>query len=455
MELVDLNKIEVRKRQRGTISSGPLSELKESILERGLLNPPVCWYDPATETWVLVAGERRLKAIQTINQFKPTSRFHCGKTEVMPGLIPITPLGEYLDEVGRFEAEFDENVQRVDLNWQEKASALAALHEMRRAARPEQTFADTGRELVERGVVNAKEDTARPGHSGAVRVREATLLAAYLEDPAISKSRTAEEALQLIYKRQEEKAIGALARRQVRDSPDRPVIEIRHGDCTVVLPALGPSTFDFILVDPPYGVAADAGGYRARTIHHHNYEDSPDEARNLIRSIVTEGFRITKHRANLMLFHDIHNFSWLTTFAANMGWVPFPRPLIWQKSESEGMAPWAGQGPRVTCEYIFYATKGQRGLHVSPTDIFNVKRVSRSERLHAAEKPVELLRRLIECATLPGDSILDPCAGSGSTLVAARECGRIGLGIEKDQTYYDTALANLFRNTPQPETETV
>jgi DNA modification methylase len=151
------------------------------------------------------------------------------------------------------------------------------------------------------------------------------------------------------------------------------------------------------------------------------------------------------------MFCDIDLFDWLKLSASNMGWSPFRRPLIWQKSESEGLAPWGAQGPRITTEFIFYATKGRRGLHASPIDVFNIRRVSRAERLHAAEKPVELLSRLISCASLPGDFILDPCCGSGSTLVACRETKRQGLGIESDLDYYNTAMANLYSQPSAPD----
>lgn len=102
---------------------------------------------------------------------------------------------------------------------------------------------------------------------------------------------------------------------------------------------------------------------------------------------------------------------------------------------------------------LFWATKGQRGLISSPVDVLDEARVSRSERTHAAEKPVDLLKLLIECSTLPGDFVLDPCCGSGSTLVAARDSKRTGLGIELDETFYNTAMSNLHKeanDAPNP-----
>jgi site-specific DNA-methyltransferase (adenine-specific) len=231
---------------------------------------------------------------------------------------------------------------------------------------------------------------------------------------------------------------------------ETPTLEARHADLRLELPLIPKSSFDLILADPPYGIDAGSAGFRARTVHHHNYEDDPETARRIARAILTEGFRIAKPRANLFIFCAIEYFDWLKQTAANMGWQPFNRPLIWQKSESEGLAPWGAQGPRITTEFILYATKGQRGLVASPIDVFRIKRVPRTERVHAAEKPVELLRALIECSTLPGEAVLDPCCGSGSSLVACREAKRIGLGIEKDETYFNIALSNVhdFGNTP-------
>jgi len=104
---------------------------------------------------------------------------------------------------------------------------------------------------------------------------------------------------------------------------------------------------------------------------------------------------------------------------------------------------------------LFWATKGQRGLISSPVDVLDESRVSRAERTHAAEKPVELLRSLIECSTLPGDFVLDPCCGSGSTLVAARNAKRTGLGIELDETFYNTAMSNLHKEPTDGSDTTV
>lgn len=452
MKLIPLTDVVVTKRQRSEMTPGRVTELKQSIINVGLLHPPVMWQRHDGK-WELSVGERRLRAIQELNsEARPTPlRFHCGDQVVGPGFVPITPLSDYLDEIGRFEAELDENIQREDISWQDRVQALSDLHKMRLSTNPQQTITATGQEVASRSGRITTTSGGRAAVSDAVKISD------HLTDPAIANARNQHEALGLIYRKEEAKITAELVKRKLVSLKEKPTLEVRHADLLVLLPILEAEPFDLILADPPYGIDASASGFRSRTVHHHNYKDDPDTARLIARAILVDGFRVTKPRANVFMFGAIEFFDWWKQTAAQAGWVPFNRPLIWQKSESEGLAPWGSQGPRITTEFIFYATKGQRGLTASPIDVFRVKRVSRSERIHAAEKPVELLKALIECATLPGECVLDPCCGSGSTLVACREAKRVGLGIEKSETYYNTALSNLYKegnneepSTPQP-----
>jgi hypothetical protein len=64
-------------------------------------------------------------------------------------------------------------------------------------------------------------------------------------------------------------------------------------------------------------------------------------------------------------------------------------------------------------------------------------------KLHPTQKPVGSLKPLIEAYTQPGDIVLDPFAGSGSTLVAAKETGRRFIGIELDENHQHTAEMRL------------
>lgn len=81
---------------------------------------------------------------------------------------------------------------------------------------------------------------------------------------------------------------------------------------------------------------------------------------------------------------------------------------------------------------------------VQPSSVLDFKVVpNRNGKLHPTQKPVELLEYLIKTYTNEGDLVLDNCAGSGSTLIAAKNLNRQFIGIEKEKEYYDICLERL------------
>jgi DNA modification methylase len=74
-------------------------------------------------------------------------------------------------------------------------------------------------------------------------------------------------------------------------------------------------------------------------------------------------------------------------------------------------------------------------------DTWSVKKVSPAAMVHLTEKPVELARRALEYSSRPGEAVLDPFAGSGSTLIAAQETARRAFLLEIDPLYCDVIVA--------------
>ncbi len=72
-----------------------------------------------------------------------------------------------------------------------------------------------------------------------------------------------------------------------------------------------------------------------------------------------------------------------------------------------------------------------------------------SEKIHPTQKPVQLLQRLIALFTDPGEVVIDPCCGSGSTVIAAARSGRTGYGFEIKKDFYKSACAWLEREQQQ------
>lgn len=65
-------------------------------------------------------------------------------------------------------------------------------------------------------------------------------------------------------------------------------------------------------------------------------------------------------------------------------------------------------------------------------------------KIHPAQKPVKVLKKLIQTFTDPGDVVIDPCCGSGSTLRAAYEIDRNAFGFEIDRNFYKRAKEEMI-----------
>jgi len=124
----------------------------------------------------------------------------------------------------------------------------------------------------------------------------------------------------------------------------------------------------------------------------------------------------------------------------------FHRTLVWDKG-SVTPNRWFMQG----LEFAFYGWKGRarpindKGAH----PLFRVGQVD--ETPHPTEKPVALLQRWIELTTDPGDLVIDPFMGSGSTAVAALRAGRRFVGVEILPRWFDVAVGRVARALPRSQ----
>lgn len=120
--------------------------------------------------------------------------------------------------------------------------------------------------------------------------------------------------------------------------------------------------------------------------------------------------------------------------------------LVWDRMH-HGMGDLKGSfAPRYdTC---IFATKGRYVLpNGRPDDVIQCQRLNSVELVHPNEKPIALMRQLIEATTVPGALILDPFAGSGSTLAAAALTGRQYIGIEISAEHHATAQRRALEAT--------
>ena len=204
-------------------------------------------------------------------------------------------------------------------------------------------------------------------------------------------------------------------------------VTLYHGDCREVLPTIEP--VDLVLTDPPYGI---------------NYVSNYSVGRGT-RPITNDGARlaVALQRAVIPLLRANHVL-WFTRWDVwpdvwmELGpWFPLRGMLVWGKSDP-GMGDLNHWGP--SYELIASAGSGKiRGGR--DQSVLRYLKPAQVARVHPTEKPQALLQYLI--GKLDAQSILDPFAGGGSTLLAAKRLGRKAVGIEVDERYCQLTAERL------------
>jgi len=423
MKTIELNKIVVpEERQRRNFDEKLLQELADSIQsEIGLLQPIVLREDQTT----LIAGERRCRAVSTITGVYK----HDGEI-IASGLIPFVTVDELSAEQLR-EAELAENAIRVDLSWQERARAIAELHQFRveqhggydRSTGEGQTLKATATEL--RGT-DAKGSQIQ-------EVADALLLSEFLDDPLVAAApdiKAAKKAIKEDLANQDR-----LQRAKVFDHADTKHTLHLGSAFDIKLPA---DRYSVILTDPPYGIDADKKD--TFDTDKHEYDDSHDMFRQIAAWLPRSSFQLAAEQAHLYCFCDIRRFPELFVEFELSGWEVWPRPLIWDKGNT-GSYGNIEFGPRSCYEAILYANKGGRKATAGYRDVINI--TQKTNNKHPAGKPVELYAELLKRSALPGDHVLDFFAGSGPIFPAAEEQKVFATGIELNPKYHAMCVERL------------
>jgi site-specific DNA-methyltransferase (adenine-specific) len=229
-------------------------------------------------------------------------------------------------------------------------------------------------------------------------------------------------------------------------------LTLYHGDCRDILPQLGLQA-DCVIADPPYAETSLA------------WDRWPDGWPTLAATVTS----------SMWCFGSMRMF--LDRRDEFTGWK-LSQDVVWEKHNGSGFAAdrfkrvhetvthwyrsdWRSIHHEITRERGTPVRKsgsavrattphtGEIGVHRWEDDGLRIPRsVQRvrsmhSRALHPTEKPLGILAPLITYACPPGGLVLDPFAGSGSTLDAARQTGRRAIGVEADERYCEAAARRL------------
>lgn len=427
MRLTALNEVGIAaNRQRREFDEEELSTLAEDIALNGLLHPIVV--RETIEGLVLVSGERRIRALSSLHEYAIPIKFD---NKTLPlDRIPTVTLGELTPLEAR-EAEWSENFHRANLTWQEAAIAQAELHDLRTQQAAVngqiQTLTQTVTELIGYKPEGGKE---------AAQLRETITITKHLADPEVAQAASPKEALKVIEKKltKEHNEKLATAMGQIAISSRHKLIQ---GEALATMATLEEARFDVILSDPPYGINSQSFGTQAENPH--EYDDSPQAWATLMEGFSLEAFRLSKPQAHAYIFCDPDRFTALKELFAAANWAVWRTPLVWTKST--GMLPRPEHGPRRQYEFILFANKGERRTTAIYSDVLQY--TSEHSTLHPAQKPVELFANLLARSVRPGDSVLDPFAGSGTIFPAANRHSCKAVAIEMNPGYCGAALKRM------------
>jgi len=132
--------------------------------------------------------------------------------------------------------------------------------------------------------------------------------------------------------------------------------------------------------------------------------------------------------------------------------IKYKRACVWVKPDSTPQLN--GEGPAQGAEAFFVGWNGKGNARWNAGGKRGVYTHGVQYRAryggHPTEKPISLMKEILLDFTKPGESILDPFMGSGTTGVACVQLGRPFIGIEVDETYFDIACERIERASGQP-----
>lgn len=224
-------------------------------------------------------------------------------------------------------------------------------------------------------------------------------------------------------------------------------VTIYHGDARQLLPTLARDTVDLVVTDPPYGVNWRSG----RRINGLDLIEGDDGSLD-VAAVLGLAMPALRNRRHLYVFGrgDLSSLPLGPTVELiwdkaiigpgdlTLPWGPQHEPITFAVHVSRPANRAAGDGR--------YAARLRRGSVLRCQRLNSGQLEDRHVR-HPSEKPVDLLRQLVEASSLIGETVLDPFMGCGSTLVAAVREDRHAIGIEIDERYCEAAALRLSRPT--------
>jgi modification methylase len=253
-----------------------------------------------------------------------------------------------------------------------------------------------------------------------------------------------------------------------------PLNQILKGDCVENLNSLPEKSIDLIFADPPYNLQLQNELHRPNMTKvdavddHWDQFDSFQAYDDFTRQWLTACKRVLKPTGSIWVIGSYHNIFRVGTIMQDLGfwmlidviWVktnPMPNFRGVRFTNAHETMIWASSGKGAKYTFNYQAMKGLNEEKQMRSDWWLLSLATGSERVkdengdkaHSTQKPLSLLYRVILSSTHPGDVVLDPFFGSGTTGAVAKALHRNWIGLEREDKYIKAAQKRI--DAVQPE----
>ncbi len=278
--------------------------------------------------------------------------------------------------------------------------------------------------------------------------------------------------------------MGVLEKVRARRAPvvvadaDLPLDSIIMGDCIAAMRSLPAKSVDMIFADPPYNLQLGGDLSRPDGSHVDAVTDDWDKFDSLsayekfTRNWLAEARRILKDNGTIWVIGSYHNIFKVGSAIQDLNfWIL--NDIIWRKSNP--MPNFKGTRFTNAHETLIWASMGEKARYTfnyRSMKTLNDELQMRSDwefpvcggqerlkkggtKVHPTQKPEALIYRILLACTKPGDVVLDPFFGTGTTGAVAKRLRRRWIGIERDLGYCDAALERIAAALPLDESALV
>lgn len=267
--------------------------------------------------------------------------------------------------------------------------------------------------------------------------------------------------------------LGSLPRKSGQPTHELPLDTIIKGDCISALEALPAGSVDAIFADPPYNLQLEGALHRPDQSKVNAVDDHWDQFDSFSaydafsRAWLLAAKRVLKPNGTLWVIGSYHNIFRVGATLQDLGyWIL--NDVVWRKTNP--MPNFRGRRFQNAHETLIWATKDQKATKYTfnydamkaanedvqmRTDwLFPIcngaerLKDEAGDKVHPTQKPEALLARIMMASTKPGDVILDPFFGSGTTGAVARKMGRYFVGIERETAYIEAAQKRIDAVVP-------